>query len=107
MSIGWKIWFALLILAALYGLVMINDAQTAAELNDVQSTGAPQQTVVALWQLNDMAAIVVYELIVAAVAIASIGLYLASRGDTVPQDFEEPPRRGAPHVEGTRPDDPG
>ncbi|MGH8953214.1 MAG: hypothetical protein ACRDX9_17560, partial [Acidimicrobiia bacterium] len=69
-------------------------------------TGAPQQTVVALWQLNDMAAIVVYELIVAAVAIASIGLYLASRGDPVPQDFDEPPRRGA-HAEETRPDDPG
>ena len=106
MSIGWKIWFALLMLAALYGLVMINDAQMVADANDVQSTGAPQQTVVALWQLNDMAAIMVYELIVAVVAIASIGLYLVSRGDPVPQDFEEPPRRGA-HAEAINSDDPG
>jgi len=105
-SIGWRIWFALLIVAALYGLVMINDAQSAAEVNNVQSTGAPQQSVVALWQLNDMAAIVVYELIVVVVAIASIGLYLVSRGDPTTLELEEPPRRGA-HTETTNSDDPG
>ena len=96
----------MLIVAALYGLVMINDAQSAAEVNDVQSTGAPQQSVVALWQLNDMAAIVVYELIVAVVAIASIGLYLVSRGDPSPLELEEQPQPGA-HAEGTKWDDRG
>lgn len=95
MNNGWRIWFALLIVAALYGVVMIDDAQTAAEVNGEQITGAPQQTVVGLWQLTDVATIVVYELIVAVVAIASIGLLLISRADPPPLESEQPPKREA------------
>jgi hypothetical protein len=96
MSTGWRIWFAFLIIAALYGLVMIGDAQEVAELNASKVLGAPQQTVVGLWQVADLAAIIVYELIIAVVAIASLGLLLISRDDP-PLEIEEPPSRGA-HV---------
>lgn len=98
MSIGWRIWFALLIVAALYGLVMIADAQEAADLNESLTTAAPQQTVVGLWQLADLTAIVVYELIIGVVAVASLGLLLISRDEKAVIEIEEPPSRGA-HVE--------
>lgn len=103
MNTGWKIWFALLIIAALYGLVMINDAEKVADVNEASITGAPQQSVVALWQLNDMAAIIVYELIVTVVAIASIGLFLISRHDP-PLELEEAPPKGN-HIASAAPDD--
>jgi len=97
MNTGWRIWFAFLILAALYGFVMIADAQRAADLNAAGAVSASQQTVNGLWQVADVAAIIVYELIVAVVAIASVGLFLISRDDP-PVEVEQPPRRGA-HAE--------
>lgn len=94
MSIGWRIWFALLIIAALYGLVMIGDVQQAAELNQSDVLGAPQQTVVGVFQVADLVTIIIYELIVGVVAIASLGLLVISRDDR-PLDLEEDPPRGA------------
>jgi len=95
MNTGWRIWFAFLIIAALYGFVMIGDAQRAAEVNESGAVSASQQTVNGLWQVADVATIIVYELIVAVVAIASLGLFLVSRDD---EPIEEPTRSGA-HVE--------
>ena len=92
MSNGWRIWFALLIVAALYGLVMLGDAQDVADLN---ASGAPtvtQQTVAGVWQVADVAAIIVYELIVAVVTIASLGLLLISRDDPLAEREEISPR---------------
>lgn len=97
MKTGWRIWFGFLIIAALYGFVMIGDAQQAAELNEAGALGAAQQTVAGVWKVADVAAIIVYELIVSVVAIASLGLFLISRDDP-PDEAEQPPRRGA-HVE--------
>ena len=94
MSIGWRIWFAVLIIAALYGLVMIGDAQEAADLNETLADAAPQQSVVALWQIVDLTTVVIYELIVGVVAVASLGLLMISRDDP-PFDTEEPPPHGA------------
>lgn len=90
MNTGWRIWFAFLIIASLYGFVMIGDAQRAAEVNEAGAVSASQQTVNGLWQLADVAAIIVYELIVAVVALASLGLFLISRDDP-PAEFEGPP----------------
>jgi hypothetical protein len=97
MNTGWRIWFAFLIIAALYGFVMIGDAQRAADVNEAGALGAAQQTVAGVWKVADVAAIIVYELIVAVVAIASLGLFLISRDDP-PVEVEQPTRRGA-HVE--------
>jgi len=91
MSTGWRIWFAFLIIAALYGFVMIGDAQRTADINEVGAETAQQQTVNALWKLADVAAIIVYELIVAVVAVASLGLFLISRADP-PAEIEKSPR---------------
>jgi len=101
MNTGWRIWFAFLIIAALYGFVMIGDAQRAADVNAAGAMSASQQTVNGLWQVADVAAIIVYELIVAVVAIASLGLFLISRDDP-PVEVEQPTRRGA-HAEGAAP----
>jgi hypothetical protein len=94
MSNRWRIWFALLIVAALYGLVMLSDAREVADLNDSGASTVTQQTVAGLWQVADVAAIIVYELIVAVVTIASLGLLLISRDDP-PAELEEMPPRGA------------
>lgn len=94
MTNGWRIWFAFLIVAALYGLVMLGDAQEAADLNAAGASTAPQQTVAGVWQVADVAAIIVYELIVAVVTIASLGLLLISRDDP-PAELEEISPRGA------------
>ncbi|MGH8873334.1 MAG: hypothetical protein ACRDWS_15335 [Acidimicrobiia bacterium] len=105
MSIGWRIWFALLIVAALYGLSMIGDAREAADLNVSLAQGAPQQTVAGVWMVADLATILIYELIVVVVAIASVGLLLISRDEASNErEVAEPPHRGA-HVERTRSDD--
>ena len=50
-STGWRIWFAFLAIAALYGFVMIGDAQRAAEINEAGVLTAQQQTVNGPWQL--------------------------------------------------------
>jgi hypothetical protein len=94
MSNGWRIWFALLIVAALYGLVMISDAREVADLNASGVSTVAQQTVASVLEVADVAAIIVYELIVAVVAIASLGLLLISRDDP-PAEFEEISPRGA------------
>lgn len=94
MSNGWRIWFALLIIAALYGLVMLADAGEVAVINDAEASTVTQQTVAGIWQVADVAAIMVYELIVAVVAIASLGLLLISRDDP-PAEREEVSARGA------------
>lgn len=105
MSIGWRIWFALLIVAALYGLSMIGDARQAADLNESLAQAAQQQTVVGLWQVADLATILIYELIVVVVAIASLGLLLISRDEASHEREEtESPPRGA-HVQRTTSDD--
>ena len=94
MSNGWRIWFAFLIIASLYGLVMLADAGEVADINDAEASTVTQQTVAGIWQVADVAAIVVYELIVAVVAIASLGLLLISRDDP-PAEREEVSPRGA------------
>ena len=94
MSNGWRIWFALLILAALYGLVMLSDAREVADLNASEVSTVAQQTVASVLEVADVAAIIVYELIIAVVAIVSLGLLLISRDDP-PVEFEELPPRGA------------
>jgi len=94
MSNGWRIWFALLILAALYGLVMLSDAREVADLNASGVSTVAQQTVASVLEVADVAAIIVYELIVAVVGIASLGLLLISRDDP-PVELEEISRRGA------------
>jgi hypothetical protein len=91
MNTGWRIWFAFLIIAALYGLVMIGDAQKAAEINETGVLTVQQQTVAGVWQVADLAAIIVYELMVAVVAIASLGLYLISRDDPTLEVEADPP----------------
>jgi len=94
MSNGWRIWFALLIVAALYGLVMLSDTREVADLNASGASTVAQQTVASVLEVADVAAIIVYELIVAVVTIASLGLLLISRDD--PQaEFEEISPRGA------------
>jgi len=94
MSNGWRIWFALLIIAALYGLVMLSDARELADLNASGASTVTQQTVASVLEVADVAAIIVYELIVAVVAIASLGLVLISRDDP-PAELEEISPRGA------------
>jgi len=94
MSNGWRIWFALLIIAALYGLVMLADAREVADINASGASTVAHQTVAGVWQVADVAAIIVYELIVAVVTIASLGLLLVSRDDP-PAELEEIPPRGA------------
>ncbi|HEX6145695.1 MAG TPA: hypothetical protein VF083_02885 [Acidimicrobiia bacterium] len=94
MSNGWRIWFALLIIAALYGLVMLADAGEVAVINDAGASTVTQQTVAGIWQVADVAAIIVYELIIAVVTIASLGLLLISRDDP-PAEREEVSSRGA------------
>jgi len=94
MSNGWRIWFALLILAALYGLVMLSDAREVADLNASGVSTVAQQTVASVLEVADVAAIIVYELIVAVVGIASLGLLLISRDDP-PVELEEISPRGA------------
>ena len=76
MATAWKIWFALLALASLYGFTFVTTAQEAADVNQMLVTGAPQQTVVGLWQLRDLTTAVIYELIVLTVAVASVGVFL-------------------------------
>lgn len=94
MSNGWRIWFALLIVAALYGLVMLTDAREVADLNASGASNVAQQTVASVLEVADVAAIIVYELIVAVVTIASLGLLLISRDDP-PAELEEISPRGA------------
>jgi hypothetical protein len=94
MSNGWRIWFAILIVASLYGLVMLGDAQEVADINSSGASTVTQQTVAGIWQVADVAAILVYELIIAVVAIASLGLLLISRDDP-PAEPEETSPRGA------------
>lgn len=79
MNIGWKIWFGLLGAASLYGLVMIADAQSVADLNEALASGAPQQTVAGLWHLRDLTTAVIIELIVLIVAVVSVGYMLANQ----------------------------
>lgn len=74
-------WFALLIIAALFGVVMVGDARQASLSNDDEAEGATQQTVVALYEVADLATVVIYELIVVVVALASLGLFLISRDE--------------------------
>jgi hypothetical protein len=76
MATAWKIWFALLALASLYGFNFVTTAQEAADVNEILVTAAPQQTVVSLWQLRDLTTAVIYELIVLTVAVASVGVFL-------------------------------
>lgn len=93
-SNGWRIWFALLIIAALYGLVMLADAREVADINAAGASTVAHQTVAGVWQVADVAAIIVYELIVAVVTIASLGLLLISRDDPL-AELEEISPRGA------------
>lgn len=83
MSGLWKVWFGVLAAAGLYGLVLLNDASTAADLNDLLASSAPQQTVSALWGVRDLLSIVVLELIVLVLTVASIGLRPATKGVVV------------------------
>lgn len=81
MSVGWKVWLGLLGAASLYGFVLIGQAQEAADLNEILASGAPQQTVVGLWHLQDLAAAVIYELVVLIVAVVSVGIALGTQPD--------------------------
>lgn len=94
MSNGWRIWFALIIIAALYGLVMLTDTRELADLNATEVSTVAQQTVASVLEVADVAAIIVYELIVAVVAIASLGLLLISRDDPL-AELEDISPRGA------------
>jgi hypothetical protein len=80
MSTGWKVWLGLLGVVSLYGLVLVGQAQDAADLNEILASGAPQQTVVGLWHLRDLITVVVFESIVLIVAVVSVGIALGTQG---------------------------
>lgn len=72
----------------LLGLLLIFVAQTSNTANEALTTGAPQQTVVALWHIRDLAVVIAGELVLLVVAAAMIGVHLVSRGVPV---IEETP----------------
>ena len=77
MSIGWKIWLGVLgVVAVGGGLLLHNTASENFDLNSLQTSGAPQQAVVAQWHTNDLLTIVIFELAVAIIAVVSMAFVL-------------------------------
>jgi hypothetical protein len=77
-----KGWFVVTGTLGLLGLFLVFTAQSAASANEALTTGAPQQTVVALWHLRDLAVVVAGELILLVLAASMIGYHLVTRAET-------------------------
>jgi hypothetical protein len=73
MNNGWKIWFGLLGLVSLYGFVLVGNAQTPGDLNEV-----------GLGQLRTLTTAVIFEIIVLIVAVTSVGILVATEREARP-----------------------
>jgi hypothetical protein len=91
-SNGWKVWFGFLGAAAVVGgLGLYSSASSNFDANNSLAGGAPQQSVVAVWHTNDLLTIVILELVIAVVAVVSVGYVLReSLGPRGPIDEVKP-----------------
>lgn len=86
MSSGWRAWFwTLAVGAAVSGVGLLLSANERAAGNELFASSAPQQTVAALWMVQDLLTIVALELMVLVVAAVSFFIW---RGSVVPVVLE-------------------
>lgn len=102
MSNGWKTWFTLLASAAvLVGAYLTRAAFVSQSVNENFATGAPQQTVIGLWTLRDLAVVLIMEAALGVVVVASYAVWRGSVGreaevSSVTPNADEPTGRHAP-----------